>query len=116
MRTSCPRCCSSRPTAAQGSTSPRLPCIASANLIDGGPNYRWRLRIQPCEPTISVVFDAGRAPDLAPCGRGNRTRRYQHEVRNVQAVRSRYRRGDFTLDHAERFRRLLVGVPAALDL
>ncbi len=40
---------------------------------------------------------------------------YQNEIRDAQAVRLRYRRGDFTFDDAELVHRILVGVAPLLE-
>src|SRR5208283_3907735 len=49
------------------------------------------------------------------CGNRYRTRSYHNEIRDAEAVRVGYRRGDFTLDDGELVRCLLVGLAAVLD-
>ena len=52
---------------------------------------------------MAVAFGAGRSPDLPTCGDRYRTLGDGDEIRDIQTVRSRYRRGDFTFDAAESF-------------
>src|SRR5450631_2368234 len=56
-----------------------------------------------------------RSSDLAACGDGNRARGYQNEIRHAEAVRGRYRRGDFTFDDPQPVGRIPVGVAALLE-
>src|ERR1700757_534219 len=85
--------------------------------LPGPPTPRWRycLSIQAGELILSVLLDTGRSPDLPTCGDGNRTRRHQNEIRDTEAVRVGYRRGDFTFDGDDLIGRILPGVAAVLE-
>ena len=52
---------------------------------------------------------------LATCRDRNRTRCFHNEIRDAEAVRVGYRRGDVTLGDAELLHHLLIGVAPLLD-
>ena len=64
IHTSCPRRTSSRPTASEGSTSPRLPQVASTNFIaDVGLSLSCILRPDPADgPGLSSGLTGFRLP------------------------------------------------------
>jgi hypothetical protein len=63
-----------------------------------------------------VLLGARGAPDLAARRCGNRPRRYQNEITDIQAVRIGYRGGDVALDVTEPACGVLVAVLALLEL
>ena len=79
------------------------------------PNSSYYLSVQAGELILPVLLDTGRSPHLAAGGGGNRTRRYQNEIRDAQTMRVGHRRGHFTLDGDQLLRRILRGVAAVLE-
>src|SRR6201988_3184510 len=77
---------------------------------------RLGLGVQPNELVPLVLLGAGGAPDLAARRCGNRPRRYQNEITDIQTVRIGYRGGDIAFDFTEPARRVLVSVLALLEL
>jgi hypothetical protein len=71
---------------AQGSTSTRLAQLANTSF-PAEALFAACLSIQAGELILPVLLGARRPPDLATAGDRNRTRCYQNEIRDSEAVR-----------------------------